>query len=168
MLPKVEQIGEYFIEHNKALASIDLPAVKKIGYYFLGDNEILTSINLPNVEKIGDVFLCSNKMLTSISLPKVEDIGDEFLTNNENLKSVNIPNVKEIGDDFLWSYTILIEPKYHKVSIVLPEKFNDLANKLKLLMQGETKIEKMKNAAKKVLKKIMPRTQNEPVFDNSR
>lgn len=167
-LPNVEQIGEGFLERNKALTSIDLPTVKKIGNYFMEGNAILTSINMPQVEKIGDGFLYYNKMLTSISLPKVENIGDEFLYTNTNLKSINLPNVKEIGSDFLWSDSILMKSEYHKVSIVLHEKFKDFANELKLKMQGESKKEKFKNAVKKLFKKTTTKTQNKTIPDNSR
>ena len=106
--------------------------------------------------------------MTSINLPKVKEIGCTFLGYNSALESVNIPNVEKIGGDFLWAdaNTTIFNCNYNLKSINLPEKYNWLAEIL--LSKSTSKVQKLKNVAKKVLKKIMPRTQNEPVSHNSR
>ena len=100
-LPNVTSIGDYFLNYNKTLTSIDLPNVTSIGNSFLYYNETLTSIDLPNVTSIGNSFLYYNETLTSIDLPNVTSIGDYFLNYNETLTSIDLPNVTSIGDYLL-------------------------------------------------------------------
>ena len=181
-LPNVEKIGEFFLAFNEDLTSIDLPNVKEIGNEFLSGNKDLTSIDLPNVEKIGARFLSDNKDLISIDLPNVKEIDYNFLFCNEGLTSIDLPNVKEIGDNFLWcnhSLTSIDLPNVKEIgdnflwcnegltSINLPKEYGWLAQKL-LVAKNNSKIQKLKNAEKKVLKKTTKKMQNKTVSDNSR
>ena len=181
-VPNVKEIGDNFLEHNHALKSIDLLNIKEIGDYVLSDNEGLTSINLPNVKRIGDSFLANNEGLTSVNLPNVEYIGDHFLVHNHALKSIDLPNVKEIRESFLLynkGLTSVNLPNFEYIgwyflgynrgalkSINLPKKYDWLVKAL--LSKNNSKTQRLKNAVKKVLKKIIPETQNETVSDNGR
>ena len=160
-LPKVKQIGCGFLPYNKVLTSINLPNVKKIGRDFLSDSQSLTSIDLPNVEEIGDDFVSYNKVLTSINLPKVKQIGYDFLLYNKVLTSINLPNVKKIGRHFLFHNEGL-------TSINLPKEYDWLAKRLSEQNKNNRKIQQINKATKEVLKKIMPKTQDRNVHDNSR
>jgi len=100
-LPGIDVVGDYFLEYNKALKSIELPNATKIGYNFLSLNKVLTSIELPNTTEIGGSFLCYNEALKSIELPNATEIGAGFLRYNKVLTSIELPNVTEIGYNFL-------------------------------------------------------------------
>ena len=100
----VTSIGDYFLNYNKGLTSIDLPNVTSIGNEFLYYNQLLTSINIPNATSIGNYFLRCNQVLTSIDLPNVTSIGNEFLRCNQVLTSINLPNVTSIDDYYFLSH----------------------------------------------------------------
>ena len=98
---ELQNIGDNFLLHNKALAELNLPQVQSIGSEFLCCNEALAKLSLPQVQSIEDNFLWNNRALTKLSLPQVQSIGDNFLYCNEALTEVSMPQVLEIGNKFL-------------------------------------------------------------------
>eukprot|EP01064_Diplonema_japonicum_P038977 TRINITY_DN964_c1_g2_i1.p1 TRINITY_DN964_c1_g2~~TRINITY_DN964_c1_g2_i1.p1 ORF type:complete len:558 (+),score=88.32 TRINITY_DN964_c1_g2_i1:84-1757(+) len=113
-LKGVAEIGDYFMNGNKSLTSIDglrgLDGVESIGDGFVCHNPSLTSVDLQSmvssVERIGDEFLCGNASLERIDLScftKVETIGHHFL-NNTSLKSLGLDgltSVRSVGTEFV-------------------------------------------------------------------
>ena len=106
---ELQNVGDNFLSHNKALAELNLPQVQSIGRDFLDSNEVLAKLSLPQVQSIEDNFLLNNKALTELQLPQVQSIGDNFLYCNEALTELNLPQVQSIGRDFLPENKALIE-----------------------------------------------------------
>ena len=94
---ELQNVGDYFLSHNKALNKLDLPKVETIGKCFLVDNKELDEVHLPEVKTIGPAFIRHNECLRTLDLPKVESIEFGCLTNNKFLRNLNVPNVKKIG-----------------------------------------------------------------------
>ena len=98
---ELQNIGDNFLLHNKALAELNLPQVQSIGSEFLCCNEALANLSLPQVQSIEDNFLWNNRALTKLSLPQVQSIGGKFLYRNKALTELNLPQVQSIGSEFL-------------------------------------------------------------------
>ena len=79
---ELQNVGDDFLSHNKALAKLNLQQVQSIGRDFLHSNEVLAKLSLPQVQSIEDNFLGNNKALTEVSMPQVLEIGNKFLENN--------------------------------------------------------------------------------------
>ena len=94
---ELQNVGDYFLSHNKALNKLDLPKVETIGKCFLVDNKELDEVHLPEVKTIGPACIRHNECLRTLDLPKVESIEFGCLTNNKFLRNLNVPNVKKIG-----------------------------------------------------------------------
>lgn len=62
-LPKVEEIGDYFLTGNESLKMLNLPSAKYIGRNALKTNKKLRILNIPCIELIGPGFLCANRRL---------------------------------------------------------------------------------------------------------
>ena len=106
---ELQNVGDDFLSHNKALAELNLPQAQSIGRDFLHSNEVLAKFSLPQVQSIEDNFLLNNKALTELQLPQVQSIGDNFLYYNEALTEVSLPQVQSIEDNFLSEYNVLTE-----------------------------------------------------------
>ena len=98
---ELQNVGDNFLLHNKALAELNLPQVQSIGSEFLCCNEALANLSLPQVQSIEDNFLWNNRALTKLSLPQVQSIGGKFLYRNRALTELNLPQVQSIGGNFL-------------------------------------------------------------------
>ena len=57
---ELQNVGDYFLSHNKALNKLDLPKVETIGKCFLVDNKELDEVHLPEVKTIGPAFIRHN------------------------------------------------------------------------------------------------------------
>ena len=106
---ELQNVGDDFLSHNKALAELNLPQAQSIGRDFLHSNEVLAKFSLPQVQSIEDNFLLNNKALTELQLPQVQSIGDNFLYYNEALTEVSLPQVQSIEDNFLSENNVLTE-----------------------------------------------------------
>ena len=106
---ELQNVGDNFLSHNRALTELNLPQVQSIGGNFLHCNEILAKLSLPQVQSIEDNFLYCNKALTELQLPQVQSIGDNFLYYNEALTEVSLPQVQSIEDNFLAENNVLTE-----------------------------------------------------------
>ena len=106
---ELQNVGDNFLSHNRALTELNLPQVQSIGGNFLHSNEILAKLSLPQVQSIEDNFLYCNKALTELQLPQVQSIGDNFLYYNEALTEVSLPQVQSIEDNFLAENNVLTE-----------------------------------------------------------
>lgn len=106
---ELQNIGDNFLLHNKALAELNLPQVQSIGSEFLCCNEALANLSLPQVQSIEDNFLWNNRALTKLSLPQVQSIGGKFLYRNKALTELQLPQVQRIGGNFLYCNEALTE-----------------------------------------------------------
>ena len=106
---ELQNVGDNFLSHNRALTELNLPQVQSIGGNFLCCNEILAKLSLPQVQSIEDNFLYCNKALTELNLPQVQSIGDNFLAENNVLTELNLPQVQSIGGRFLFYDEVLTE-----------------------------------------------------------
>ena len=106
---ELQNVGDNFLSHNRALTELNLPQVQSIGGNFLCCNEILAKLSLPQVQSIEDGFLCNNKALTEVNLPQVQSVGRNFLYCNEALTEVSLPQVQSIEDNFLAENNVLAE-----------------------------------------------------------
>ena len=106
---ELQNVGDNFLSHNRALTELNLPQVQSMGGNFLHCNEILAKLSLPQVQSIEDNFLYCNKALTELQLPQVQSIGDNFLYYNEALTEVSLPQVQSIEDNFLAENNVLTE-----------------------------------------------------------
>ncbi|MBR3147806.1 MAG: leucine-rich repeat protein [Alphaproteobacteria bacterium] len=149
--------GNRAVIKDGKIIELELPNVEKIDAYFLDKNQELKSLNLPKVKRIGSHFLESNLQLTSLNLPAVETIGGHFLRENTKLTSLNLPKVKKMADaDAAYpDYSTLWEHNNSLTTVILPEKYEDLA---KTLLTRNSKIKKIKNAIKQVIKRLQKLT----------
>ena len=131
-LNNAKAIGKNFLARNKVLSSISLDKVKTINHSFLRKNQCLLSISLPEVEDIGRYFLCENKPLKEISMPKLRKIDCHGLEYCENLTSLSLPNVIEIGDYFLHNLTGLV----YEYCTVKADSFEINLPKVKVIGDG--------------------------------
>ena len=115
---ELQNVGDDFLSHNKALAELNLPQAQSIGRDFLHSNEVLAKLSLPQVQSIEDNFLYCNKALTELQLPQVQSIGDNFLYYNEALTEVSLPQVKSIEDNFLTYNEALTEVSLPQVQSI--------------------------------------------------
>ena len=115
---ELQNVGDNFLSHNKALAELNLPQVQSIGRDFLDSNEVLAKLSLPQVQSIEDNFLLNNKALTELQLPQVQSIGDNFLYCNEALTELNLPQVQSIGGRFLFYDEVLTELQLPQVQSI--------------------------------------------------
>ena len=106
---ELQNVGDNFLSHNKALAELNLPQVQSIGRDFLHSNEVLAKLSLPQVKSIEDNFLTYNEALTEVSLPQVQSVGSNFLFCNEILAKLSLPQVQSIEDNFLLNNKALTE-----------------------------------------------------------
>lgn len=106
---ELQNVGDNFLSHNKALAELNLPQVQSIGRNFLHSNEVLAKLSLPQVKSIEDNFLTYNEALTEVSLPQVQSVGHNFLFCNEILAKLSLPQVQSIEDNFLLNNKALTE-----------------------------------------------------------
>ena len=104
---ELQNVGDDFLSHNKALAKLNLPQVQSIGRDFLHSNEVLAKLSLPQVQSIEDNFLTANNVLTELNLPQVQSIGRDFLCCNEVLAKLSLPQVQSVGSNFLCCNEIL-------------------------------------------------------------
>ena len=115
---ELQNVGDNFLSHNRALTELNLPQVQSIGGNFLHCNEILAKLSLPQVQSIEDNFLYCNKALTELQLPQVQSIGDNFLYCNKALTELNLPQVQSIGDNFLYYNEALTEVSLPQVQSI--------------------------------------------------
>ena len=115
---ELQNVGDDFLSHNKALAELNLPQAQSIGRDFLHSNEVLAKLSLPQVQSIEDNFLYCNKALTELQLPQVQSIGDNFLYCNKALTELNLPQVQSIGDNFLYYNEALTEVSLPQVKSI--------------------------------------------------
>ncbi len=115
---ELQNVGDNFLSHNRALTELNLPQVQSIGGNFLHSNEILAKLSLPQVQSIEDNFLYCNKALTELQLPQVQSIGDNFLYCNKALTELQLPQVQSIGDNFLYYNEALTEVSLPQVQSI--------------------------------------------------
>ena len=115
---ELQNVGDNFLSHNKALAELNLPQVQSIGRDFLDSNEVLAKLSLPQVQSIEDNFLGNNKALIELSLPQVQSIEDDFLYGNRALTELQLPQVQSIGDNFLYWNEALTELQLPQVQSI--------------------------------------------------
>ena len=115
---ELQNVGDNFLSHNKALAELNLPQVQSIGRDFLDSNEVLAKLSLPQVQSIEDNFLGNNKALIELSLPQVQSIEDDFLYGNRALTELQLPQVQSIGDNFLYWNEALTEVSLPQVQSI--------------------------------------------------
>jgi len=64
-LPRVTEVGDWFLCWNKGLTTLDLPKLTEVGDSFIPDIRVLAYLSLPELTKVGSSFLLRNEALTS-------------------------------------------------------------------------------------------------------
>lgn len=100
--PKLELVGDGFLEEARCTESINLPDLRETGKRFAKRGLHLRSINTPRLYKIGEESLRDLPFLEEIDFPKIQLISDKCLKGAVALKKLNIPYVIEIGRSVLY------------------------------------------------------------------
>ena len=101
----LEEIGDYFMEENRALRRIHIPRVKEIGDYFLANNEELEELEIPSVTRVRNGFFAMITKLKRLFAPRLKQMGDNCFNTSivgeskeDNLTSIDLPALESVGD----------------------------------------------------------------------
>ncbi len=97
-LPKLQNLGSFFLKGCTSIETINLPEVIIVGYYSFNDCFNLKSISLPNATYIGSHAFVGCSKLESIHFPNAKTICEKALSRCDILKSVSAPKLIKIED----------------------------------------------------------------------
>lgn len=100
---QLEEVGDSFLNGNRALERLELKNLKCVGDCFLSKNERIKELNLPQLKKVENSFLYDNEILIKINLPKLKEVGNDFLFRNEEISQLNLLNLEKVSYGFLFS-----------------------------------------------------------------
>ncbi len=109
--PKLEYVGDCFLQCNKELTELDFPSLKIISKSFVSRNEKISKFFAPFLERVGESSLSFNKGLTELSLPTLKEVDSFFLSCNEKIAKFNAPCLEYVMDGFLHDNKELTELK---------------------------------------------------------
>jgi uncharacterized repeat protein (TIGR02543 family) len=90
--------GDYFMDDNDALYSVNFPATS-FGSYAFAECDNLASVSLPNATIFGSTAFYHSVSLTTVSLPSAINFGTNPFMNCISLESISLPLAENFGNN---------------------------------------------------------------------